>query len=79
MNNLRKSLLLTSLVALVLCSAFAVRAQVQATSGKDEFFVIDRDMRRLRRALLPHHLHEFRALLEQNALHTADGIALAVQ
>ena len=40
MNKLRKSVFLASLAALVLCSAFAARAQVQATSGKDEFFVI---------------------------------------
>src|SRR5450830_860125 len=36
-------------------------------------------MRRLRRALLPNRLHEFRAVLAQDALHAADGVALAVQ
>jgi hypothetical protein len=40
MNNLRKSFLFTSLAALILVSAFAVHAQVQAKSGSDEFFVI---------------------------------------
>jgi hypothetical protein len=40
MNNLRKSLFFAALTALVLVSAFAVRAQVQAKSGSDEFFVI---------------------------------------
>jgi len=40
MNNLRKTFLLASLAVGALCSAFVVRAQVQATSGKDEFFVI---------------------------------------
>jgi len=34
---------------------------------------------RLRRARLPHGLHEFWPLLAQNSLHTADGIALAVK
>ena len=36
-------------------------------------------MRRLRRAFLPDDLNEFRALLAQDALHAADGVALAVQ
>ncbi len=40
MNNFRKSVLFTTLAALLLVSAFAVRAQVQAKSGNDEFFVI---------------------------------------
>jgi hypothetical protein len=40
MNNLRKSLLFAALSALILISAFAVRAQVQPKSGNDEFFVI---------------------------------------
>jgi hypothetical protein len=40
MNNLRKSFFAAAIVAVVLCSTLAVRAQVQATSGKDEFFVI---------------------------------------
>jgi hypothetical protein len=40
MNKLKKSFFLTSLAALVLCSAFAVRAQVQAASGNDEYFII---------------------------------------
>ena len=35
--------------------------------------------RRLRRALLPHRLHEAWPLLAQDALHAADGVALAVQ
>ena len=36
-------------------------------------------MRRLRRAFLPDRLHEFLALLAQNALHATDGVALAVE
>jgi hypothetical protein len=40
MNNFRKLILLSTLAVLVLTSAFAVRAQVQAKAGNDEFFVI---------------------------------------
>src|SRR5512139_1854622 len=36
-------------------------------------------MRRLRRAFLPYHLHELRALLAQDSLHAEDRVALAVQ
>jgi hypothetical protein len=40
MNNLRKTFLLTTMAAMVLCSTFAVHAQTQAKAGNDEFFVI---------------------------------------
>ena len=40
MNNFRKSLFFAATTALILVSALAVRAQVQAKSGSDEFFVI---------------------------------------
>jgi hypothetical protein len=40
MNNFRKLIFLSALAVLILTSAFAVRAQVQAKSGSDEFFVI---------------------------------------
>jgi hypothetical protein len=40
MNNFRKLIFLASLAVLILTAAFAVRAQVQAKSGNDEFFVI---------------------------------------
>jgi hypothetical protein len=40
MNNFRKLIFLSALAAVVLSSSFAVRAQVQAKSGNDEFFVI---------------------------------------
>ena len=36
-------------------------------------------MWRLWRAFLPNHGYEFSALLAQDALHAADGVALAVQ
>jgi hypothetical protein len=40
MNNFRKLIFLSALAVVILTSAFAVRAQVQAKSGNDEFFVI---------------------------------------
>jgi hypothetical protein len=40
MNNFRKFIFLSALAVATLSSAFAVRAQVQAKSGSDEFFVI---------------------------------------
>jgi hypothetical protein len=40
MNNFRKLISLSALAILILTSAFAVRAQVQAKAGTDEFFVI---------------------------------------
>jgi len=40
MNNFRKLIFLSALAVMILTSAFAVRAQVQAKSGNDEFFVI---------------------------------------
>lgn len=40
MNNFRKSLFFAVFAALILVSALAVHAQVQAKSGNDEFFVI---------------------------------------
>jgi hypothetical protein len=40
MNNFRKSLFAAAFTAFILVSALAVRAQVQAKSGSDEFFVI---------------------------------------
>ena len=40
MNNFRKLIFLSALAVAILSSAFAVRAQVQAKSGSDEFFVI---------------------------------------
>jgi hypothetical protein len=40
MNNFRKLMLLSALAAVIFTSAFAVRAQVQAKAGSDEFFVI---------------------------------------
>lgn len=40
MNNFRKLISLSALAALIFTSALAVRAQVQAKSGNDEFFVI---------------------------------------
>ena len=40
MNSIRKSISFASLAILILISAFAVRAQVQAKAGNDEFFVI---------------------------------------
>ncbi len=40
MNNFRKSLFFAATTALILVSALAVHAQVQAKSGSDEFFVI---------------------------------------
>ena len=40
MNNFRKLISLSALAVLMLTSAFAVRAQLQAKSGNDEFFVI---------------------------------------
>jgi hypothetical protein len=40
MNNFRKSPLFAALTAVILVSAFAVHAQVQAKAGNDEFFVI---------------------------------------
>jgi hypothetical protein len=40
MNNFRKLIFLSSLAVLILTSALAVHAQVQAKSGNDEFFVI---------------------------------------
>jgi hypothetical protein len=40
MNNFRKSLFFAVFAALILVSALAVHAQVQAKSGSDEFFVI---------------------------------------
>ena len=36
-------------------------------------------VRRLRRARLPDTLHEAQALLPQQALHAADGVALAIE
>src|SRR5690242_9079867 len=36
-------------------------------------------MRRLRRALLPDSLNEFRALLAQYPLHSANGVAFAIE
>src|SRR5581483_1455732 len=43
------------------------------------FIARDHAMRRLRRAFLPYGLDEFGALLAQNPLHAANGIALAVE
>lgn len=40
MNNFRKLISLASLAILILTSALAVHAQVQAKAGNDEFFVI---------------------------------------
>ena len=40
MNKLQKSFFLAAMTAMILCSAMTVRAQDQAKSGKDEFFVI---------------------------------------
>jgi len=40
MNNFRKLISLASLAVLILTASFAVRAQVQAKAGNDEFFVI---------------------------------------
>ena len=40
MNNFRKLISLASLAILILTSTLAVRAQVQAKAGNDEFFVI---------------------------------------
>ncbi len=40
MNNFRKSVFLSAIAAVIFTSAFAVRAQVQAKAGSDEFFVI---------------------------------------
>jgi hypothetical protein len=40
MNNFRKLISYASLAVLILTSALAVRAQVQAKAGNDEFFVI---------------------------------------
>ena len=40
MNNFRKLIFLSVFAVAILTSAFAVRAQVQAKSGNDEFFVI---------------------------------------
>ena len=40
MNNFRKLIFLSALAAVIFTSAFAVRAQVQAKAGSDEFFVI---------------------------------------
>lgn len=40
MNNFRKSFFFAAFAALILVSASTVRAQVQAKSGSDEFFVI---------------------------------------
>jgi hypothetical protein len=40
MNSFRKLIFLSALAIAILSSAFAVRAQVQAKSGSDEFFVI---------------------------------------
>jgi hypothetical protein len=40
MNNFRKLISYASLTVLILTSALAVRAQVQAKAGNDEFFVI---------------------------------------
>ena len=51
--------------------------------GRYGFFgnilVFARAMRRLRRAFLPNDSHEFPALLAQDALHAADGVALAIE
>jgi hypothetical protein len=44
----------------------------------DKVLVFARAVRRLRRAFLPNHGNEFYALLAQNALHAANGVALAV-
>src|SRR6185503_7639932 len=43
------------------------------------FLALNDAMGRLRRTVLPHGLHELRALLAQNSLHTANGVALAVK
>jgi len=40
MNNFRKLISSASLAILILTSALAVRAQIQAKAGNDEFFVI---------------------------------------
>jgi hypothetical protein len=40
MNNFRKLISFVSLATLILASAFAVHAQIQAKAGNDEFFVI---------------------------------------
>jgi hypothetical protein len=40
MNNFRKLIFLSVFAVAMLTSAFAVRAQVQAKAGNDEFFVI---------------------------------------
>jgi hypothetical protein len=40
MNNFRKSVFFAAITAVILVSALAVHAQVQAKSGSDEFFVI---------------------------------------
>jgi hypothetical protein len=40
MNNIRKSISFAALAILIFSSAFAVRAQVQAKAGNDEFFII---------------------------------------
>ena len=44
-----------------------------------KLLVLARTMGWLRRAFLPDHLHEFGALLAQDPLHAADGVALAVE
>jgi hypothetical protein len=41
--------------------------------------IFDDTMWRLRRALLPHDLNEFRALFPQDPLHAANGVALTVE
>ena len=40
MNNIRKFISFAALTTLILTSSIAVRAQVQAKAGNDEFFVI---------------------------------------
>src|SRR5579863_9875209 len=40
MNNIRKFISFAALTTLILSSSIAVRAQVQAKAGNDEFFVI---------------------------------------
>src|SRR5215470_10402002 len=51
--------------------------------GRDDlfghFFVFYSAVRRLRRAVLPNHLDKFLALFTQDALHAANGVALAVE
>jgi hypothetical protein len=56
----------------------AVRQALDAGVG-EALVALAHRARRLRRAALPHRLDEFDALVLEDALHAADGVALAVE